>query len=653
MDPDHERFAELATRRLEASPDLREEARAEVLGRLAHGGGGDVTIATGRLASGKPRSPWVMACFVSVAVIAMGLWAGWQVKHAISELRALHQLIRFGPPARFEEEWRKTVDPATCDFVFAVIGDDREVIKKLQRQWELHPDEPGIYEELTYRRFAANEPLPADFSETWRRFDSDNGLWPYLEAVGKNEEWKRTKASSPDPYSREALDLLLQSAAAPRFESYLPELRKRRLAMLGATESLARETEVLLYSISALWEPSVRHQRDAVLTFGKAAKQMAAEKNAGELTALIKSWERLVGRLAGEGTTLLALVVPASSWNDDCKAMLKASRDLGLLEEEARLVVLEKQFADYQASYRRPSPSPKPMSSTARAMAIGSWSETVIDESDFEPGRRVEYAVVERMLGLAAALVVLLFFAGAGIESFRRGRRVNGLADGLGPLFRPADFLWTAFLGIVLPALWYFGITRWTPVGLRDIGMSHYKPQPVFIQAGAAMVLALLTVVQAARWRLTKRAGFLALKPARPWIGWTMAGIAALVIPLAGGVRWLTTNEVRYLQGIAATGGLPLLWLLWEASAVVFSSGSQSLGGVLLCRRMTLPLAMLAALLLGLWVPLAAAERHWHARDQVTRADRNSAGLTLLESRVTERVRERFRKAFPEAERAR
>ncbi|MCW1922421.1 hypothetical protein OKA05_07635 [Luteolibacter arcticus] len=650
MTPEHERFAELATRSLESSPELREEAHAEVLGRLAHGGGaGEIPEAVVRLESKRPRSPWTLACFGVAALVVLGLCAGWLGRQAVAEGRVLQGVIHFGSSLEPDDDLlRESLDPATRDFVFAGIGSDLEAAKNLERQWELHPDELGIYEELIHRRLAANQGLPPDFAETWRRLEPDNGLWPFLEAIGKHEEWRKAPPAG-ETFSRETLDLLRQSAAAQRFEPHLRELRSRRLAMLGPTETLAEETRLFLYSISALWVPTTRQQHGTILTLTKAAQQAAAEKNAEELTAQIASWEGLVGRLGANGTTLLDLIIPAISWNDTGKAMLQGSRDLGLHEQEVRLDDLQKQLADYQAAYRHSTRNARPMSSLARVMAVGGPKLGLADdETLFEPGRRVEYAVVDRMLGLAAAIVVLLFFAGAAIESFRRGRRINGLADGLAPLFRPADLLWTFGLGIALPALWYVGIARWTPIGLRDIGMTEYHPRPILIQAGAALVFAMLMVVQTARWRLVARAGFLALRPARPWIGWTMAGVAAAVIPAAGGVRWLSGNEERYLWAVAATGGLSLLWLLWEAGSVVFSSRDQSLGGVLLCRRLIAPFTMLAVLLLASWAPLRSTERHWHARDKVTRADRERGGLTLRESRMVDHIRERFHKAFPE-----
>ena len=648
MTPEQEHFADLATRRLEALPELREEARSEVFGRLAHTGA-DTAEASSKLESKPPRSSWILACLSALTLVSLALCACWQMKKALPEARTFQGLMSFGSTLDPKDRLREQLDPETRDFVYASIGSDHEAAKNLQRQWELHPNELGIYEELVHRRIAAKQGLPPDFSETWRRLDADNGLWLYLEAVGKNEEWKAKGPPAGETFSRETLDLLRQSASAPRFKSYLPELRSRRLVMLGPNETLSEEVDLLLYSISALWAPTVRHQMDALLTFGKAAKQAVADNNSTELAALIKSYERLPGRLAANGNTLLDLMPAAGSWNEAGSTMLQASRDLGLREEEARMDELGRQFADYRAAYRGVSLDNKPMSSLGRVLVVGSPSFIPIEPSDFEPGRRVEYAVTERLSGLLAAIVVLLFFTAASIESFRRGRRVNGLADGLGPLFGPIDLLWILGLGVVAPALWYYGLTRWTPFGLRDIGMTYYGQHHLLIQEGAALVFSLLMIVQTARWRVTKRVGFLALRPARPWIGWTMAAIAAMVIPLVGGVRWLSGNETRYLQAIAALGGMPLLWLLWEGGAVIFSPGNQALGGVLLCRRMIAPFAVVAALLLASRVPLIAYERHWQALDQITRSDREHGGLTLLENRITEEVRERFHKAFPDS----
>lgn len=649
MSPEHEEFAELATRTLESHPGLQEEARAELLGRLAHGNPepGRLSEAISRLKSRPPGRGKLLAAFAVLAVLALGISTGLRVRQAIPEVKvstwALGNSINLDP----DEELGASLTTEQRDFVFAGIGSNAEAIAKLERQRELHPDELGILEELAHCHLAARQTLPPGFSESWRRSDPDNGMWLLLEAMGKQLEWKRA-GSFGDPLHLEITILLKQAAFAPRFESHLPELRRKRLSMFPPTATMAEENRVFFYSISSLWRPTLRIQREALNAgFGDEVTRLVAAKDAEGLRQLIRAWENLSGRMASSSFTLLDLTIAQTFVRDSGRNLQAASADLGLTDEESEF---SRKLAHRSKvpSASHSSTDSRPMSSLAQIMSVGSAPDVITDPAEFEPGRRVEYAVAERMSCLAAAVLVLLFLAGAGIESFRRGRRLNGLADGLRPLFTPADFAWTAALGLALPALWYFGITRFTPLGLRDIGFSFYNPPPALIQTAAGLVFSLLMIVQTGRWRITRRAGFLALRPRLPWIGWAMAGIAAAVIPLTGVVRGMTGNETRVLQAIAATGGLPLLWLLWEAAGVVFSPRDQALGGVLLSRRLILPFAVLAALLFGAGIPLRAIERHWHALDPLTRADRENGGMTLWEARVVEAVRSQVLAVFPD-----
>lgn len=651
MNPEHEHFAELATRTLKCHPDLRDEARAELLGRLAHGNPepGQLAVAKARLEAKPTRGGRRLAAFAALAVVALGFFTGLLVREAIPELKvsawAIGNAIDLDP----DEELRALLTDEQRDFVFAGIGSDAEAAAKLERQWQLHPDEWGILEELAHRHLAARQTLPPGFSESWRRSDPDNGMWLLLEAMGKHLEWKRAGSPGGDPLHLEITRLLKQAASAPHYTSYLPELRKKRLSMFPPTPTMAEENRVFLYSISTLWKPTFSIQRETLKTgFGDEPARLVASKDADGLRELNQAWVQLVGRLTASSCSAMELTMALFLVQDSGRVLQAASKDLDLMDEEREAIDQKLTLPAAVRSASRPSPDTRPMSSLGRIMMIGSGPEVLKTSAEFEPGRRVEYAVVDRMTSLAAAFLVLLFLAGVAIESFRRGRRLNGLADGLRPLFTPADLAWTAGLGLVLPAIWYYGITRFTPFGLRDIGLSYYNPPPALIQAAAALVFALLMIVKTARWRITRRAGFLALRPRFPWIGWAMAGIAAAVIPLTGVVRGMTANETRVLQAIAATGGLPLLWLLWEAAAVVFSPRDQALGGVLLSRRLILPFAVLAALLLGTGIPLRAVERHWHARDPLTRADREKGGMTLWEARMMESLRSQIRAVFPE-----
>jgi hypothetical protein len=653
MNPEHERFAELATRTLENHPELQDEARAELLGRLAHGDPepGRLSEASARLKSRPPGRGSLLATLAVLALLSIS--TGLLVRQEIPEQKDSLWAIKNGPtPYAVDDLLQTLVVSLTTeqrDFVFAATGSDVEALAKLERQWQLHPDELGILEEFAHRHLAARETLPPGFSESWRRSDPDNGMWLLLEAMGKHLEWKRAGSVTGDPMHREISSLVKQAARTPRFASYITEIRNKRLSMFPPTSNLAEENRVLFYSIFVHWHKTWSLSLDLQNTgFYDETTRLVATKDGEGLRELIKVWEQLSGRLVNGNSSNYELSAILNLVKGIGRKLQSASKDLGLTNEESEI----RRKLALVSTIRSASPSstdPRHLSFQAQLMFDRSDPNVISDPAEFEPGRRVESAVADRIICLAAAFLVQLFLAGAAIESFRRGRRLNGLADGLQPLFTPADLAWTTGIGLVFPALWYFGITRFTPLGLRDFGLTLFDLPPVLIQTAAALVFSLLLIVQTGRWRITRRAGFLALRPRLPWIGWAMAGIAAAVIPLTGVVRGMTGNETRVLQAIAATGGLPLLWLLWEAAAVIFSPRDQALGGVLLSRRLIAPFAFLAALLLGAGIPLRAVERHWHARDPLTRADRENGGLTLWEARIVDALRSQILEVFPDA----
>jgi hypothetical protein len=266
----------------------------------------------------------------------------------------------------------------------------------------------------------------------------------------------------------------------------------------------------------------------------------------------------------------------------------------------------------------------------------------------FTPGRKAEYAFFDQLvvlLSLTGLLVTALIVC---IESVRRGRRLNGLADGLAPLFTAADHLWIAGLGAILPLLWYLAITRLTPLGCRDIGIIEFGFPPSLIQSLAAFLLIGVMVVQTARWRITRRAGFLALGGRRLIVGWITALLPAAVIPLTGTVRDISGDTDDFLLAMALACGIPALWLLWQGGAKVFSPAASALDGVLLARKMAWPVMGLVVLLVAGHPLLRASERKWLARDEITRCDPASGGITKLEQLSVERTKTGFLKALGE-----
>ncbi len=655
MTPAHEQFANLATRTLGKHPDIREEARAEVLGRLAYGGveEGEVSAASSLLAAKPARTSWLLLIFAVAAFVLLGGIAGPWVWNTVREVRLFGSALSMVGDNKPETRFADHLSAEERDFVFACIGPEAEVLTKLERQRQIHLDHPGIYEEYTLRHLQFHQTLPPDFRETWQRIDPGNGMWFYLEAIAANQEWKKAGSGTGDPKFRETIALIGQSASEKRFESHIPALRARRAAMLGEAGDLEGEVQRMLFCIPALWMPTHRLQMESINNpISPEAKRLSEEKDEEGLRKLITIWERLIGRLGRNTLTLLDQTVVLVAMANSGESLKQAAVDLGMTAEKERIERKLEMRNEARRAYVSRGDE-KNMSTLHRLMLSGIAGPPDFPADDlsvFDPGRRTEYAIAERVLGLSAALIVLLLLAGAGVESFRRGRRVNGLADGLKPLFTPADTAWISGFGIVLPVLWYLVITRLTPLGCRDIGLAHHAPPPALIQAGAGLLFALAMLVQTCRWRIVHRAGLLSLRVHLAWTGWVAAILAALVIPLAGAVRWVPGDGKAFLQFAAATGSAPLLWLLWQAGAVLSAPRDQSLGGTLLSRRLIPPFVLLAAILLACQPMLTATERHWHARDEITRSDQARGGLTKMEAVTVEWIHGLFRETFPEGE---
>lgn len=257
--------------------------------------------------------------------------------------------------------------------------------------------------------------------------------------------------------------------------------------------------------------------------------------------------------------------------------------------------------------------------------------EIASDPALFVPGRKVEYAFADRVYALGSAVLCLLLLVTAGIESIRRGRVFNAVADGLAPLFRPVDFLWIFSAGLLAPALYYWLITRLTPFGCRDIGAIYYSIPPSALQALAGLLLTWASLQTVARWRMKKRISFLGAGRIRLRIDIVIVLLLSLLVAAIGGVRWLGKDEEDYLKAMAAACGLPFLWLVWQAGVVLLAPRSAALPGILLARKLVLPLVLLTSALLASVPVLRGLEREWLRQDTLGRVPRGGGGLTLAE----------------------
>jgi hypothetical protein len=97
-----------------------------------------------------------------------------------------------------------------------------------------------------------------------------------------------------------------------------------------------------------------------------------------------------------------------------------------------------------------------------------------------------------------------------------------------------------------------------------------------------------------------------------------VAALAALAIPAAGVLRYLTLNDEQsayYLLGVAGMAACALLWLLWDGIMNLFTPRSGALRPNVTTRAMQ-PWAMAGtASVLAAVAVSTAMERRWFAQD--------------------------------------
>jgi hypothetical protein len=644
-DPRLAPFLDLVTRQLADDPQARDEARHELLVRL--GSAEDAATAATRLANRRPGRTWIYPAIAFTGLAVLGVVAAFFVRGTIKEM---HPLVQFHGGFLAPDDVSVTTE-SQRDFVTVRLDSDaatvRDNLEQLVRQ---RPGDPGLFEEYTAQSIANIHKLPPDYRETWQRIDPGNGAWLLRESMMKaSDAFKGSGGSGPvtdEVAFTGALALLKQAAEAERFEIHAADLRRRRLELIAEPEGFAGEMQTLMFAISNLDTSLHRIQQFLGALIAEKAKRLTAAKDPGGVRDLIATWRTLSYRLGTNSSTLLDSVVALGFAEKGREALLQATIDLGMTEEERQLDHMGR-VATEAARIFRSSPDRRSMAWLGGGSGFSAYpADSAITPALLQPGLKVEFAVADRLFALTAAVLCLSLLAVAGIESIRRGKTLNALADGLVPLFRPLDAAWILTLGLLAPGAYYWIITRLTPFGCRDIGLLYYSPPPAASQSLATLLLTWASLLQVIRWRLAKRGTFLRLHQTRPWLGWAFVVLAALLIPAIGGVRWLDKNEEDYLKAMAAACGMPFLWLVWQAGLVLLVPRSGALSGILLTRKMIVPLVLLAGTLLAAVPVLHGMERHWLRQDQLGRMDRRSGGLTLAEDRAVGWIAEGFERVF-------
>lgn len=637
--PPPEEFSELATRRLERSPEARAEARDELLARLNRSPTpGEIPMACERLRTARIRSSKPAAWFAGFIFLIAAVVAGFQAKALYQELGFLLSLNQFPLAARHAETLAEGLTEEERLQVFSRSRNPQSNMAAMEALRRAAPDDPVIYWDYAWVYHEAHSTFPPDFRETWQRIEPDNGAWLLLEA-GQAASRPGAAPLPPSP----TLELLEQAADAKNFEIHSAEMRSRRLAPLKPAETLMREVLIIRHSLEGTHNV-FSNQVDAFSKLITSETQKAAgEKDVEAVRHLMHLWERLTLGLGKESTNLLEAVTALgfSRCGEDLK---QAAFDLGMTEEEARIDRALAIGLEVGPVFRAADPR-KGSSLAIKMFGVGILPDDPADSAISVPGLRAEHAAANRFAATGAALILLVILAGIAIEILRRGGRLRLLGDGLAPLLRGSDAAWWVGLGILAPLLWCGFWIYLTPLGRRDMAVLAFQVPTVPLQAWAALLLLLCALVLAIRWRIQRRLGFLNIRVDMPWVGLTVLIVAAMLVP-AIGAAYGVKGKALYLKALAGASGIPALWLLWQAGLVLLAPRAGALGDTLLCRKLFAPLLGIAVLLISLWPALKATERGWLQQDQLTRSDRTGGSFTRGEGRSARWIADKIQQAF-------
>ena len=382
---------------------------------------------------------------------------------------------------------------------------------------------------------------------------------------------------------------------------------------------------------SPLW--SARQPLFALATL-HCERLVAAGDKAG-LEKFFNEWKQLI-RSVGRSTD------PYHYHLAEMATSLAESFDkLGMAAEKAEV----EEWKETLGHACRSSPASTELESIAGSRLRSQQLPSGLTKDEVMPSRLAELAFFDRIVTGFLTTMAIASTVLAGLEMCRRSRLVKNMARGLMPLLRKEDHLWIAGLGIVLPWMWWWVVSRLGPLGLRDANMEVGWPMAVWlIQSAAGFILGMVMLLQAARWRWSVRGRFIGLSVSLPWIGWGVAALTGLSIPAAGLLRYLDKltgdQTAAFLLGVSGMAASGLLWLLWQGIVMIFTPRSGALRPNLAIRTV-LPWAMAGTTTLLASVLIATAmERYWYAKDPLLPPSTSKTYLNALDERVAKEARE-------------
>jgi hypothetical protein len=660
MGEDSARFIDLALRSFEQGSAARDQAATELYGRIAYGGtkrGDDeITQAIGRLQASRPASRRALPLLIGTGVLILVVLIALSFPRYISDYRVLGRFHRFFP-GDFAKQQEFTAKRGESLWLHEPPLTSKpwkhpsELLQRAKARFEENPSDPAFYQQYVAVHLMIEKTLPPAYRETWQRIDPGNALWPLIEsaAVGgpalARNRGTRWKIIDAEAFER-SVAAFREAARSTRFRDYQTALAYRQRASFPPPASLAdaqiREFYSGLPFLTIHATEPIRAMFDDLANKGDTLGFEALLSDWKQVTRLLFKDIELDDSVKGTsiiGTSVLARELAGQVPDPEEEGELRILGDLASAIEARHWVVTDaaSETAVPHSATRYQFPGPRKF-----LLDLGG--------DPFKARRMAEYSLVDRFGFLAVSILAILALLMAAISAFSRGSSLGGLARGLAPLFRPVDHGLLLVLGLIAPVLFWCAVVHLSPFGCRDMALDnsaiklHF--QPWLLQMAALYVLVSVSLFQTTRWRWSKRAGFLSLRPAWLAAGWIMVLLAAAAVPAFGLVRYWPSESGWILLAVASLAGIPLLWLCWHAMAMLFAPRAGALRAILTTRSLLPAKLAFAVLLLAGAFQMERREHYWMAEDVKNEIDVTRPDASRFKGEVGKEIQRRVMEAL-------
>ncbi|HEX7260694.1 MAG TPA: hypothetical protein VF258_02675, partial [Luteolibacter sp.] len=533
--------------------------------------------------------------------------------------------------------------------------------------WQSDPGNPAYFMEYAMAYCRDHNKLSPEILETAARIDADNAWYPAIEAAAKAKT--ALKKKSPDYYARQrgekttysvideaafanALELFRQAAAKPRLTNHQVELRSQRSPLLPKRRDLVSQFPGQTFDLS---------QNCGTIKLSSLAEAICIEagrcaerKDIAGFQQLVTDWRWLVSSAARNGVSLLDLLVAKALFTIPLGHLRDAAKSLGLEADAGKFATLYQQHEDKHGRPRKRMPDSE-TSETAVIMetksSVMTWltltpgrrqadAPPPISEADLRPGRYTDHALFGRVHALASWAILGLCAGLAALSRMRESETNNRMAGRLQDLLPWQDWVRILAGGITVPLLWFFTISRLTPLSAREWSMRITGFQQPACQLGAMTLLVLVTSAVIAAGCLVKRAGILGPKPRLPWLGWLAVISAALAIPVFGAVMAVGPLGMTAFYTGCSLAGVALLWLAWGFIRHTFRKPSGADLRRATLARIMVPTWIFGMLIFALLVPVYyAEERQWIKQEHLLEITPATNGMSRYEWDLTQVIR--------------